>query len=295
MHIFISHAHEDRREAEKIHFALIGAGHTTFYDRDSLPAGGEFHQRIQSEIERCDAFIFLISPDSVARGGYSMSELKQARARWPHPRDRVLPVVCRAVPQDQIPQYLMEVTLVEPEGNLAADVLFAVSRLPPADSGRGHAPDDDAVVKQAPPPPPAGVPVATILGTHYVHNVTVPSPQGPAPGLQISATVEVKNGAGRMVQTVAKFAYLNGPPLRANPQEVWFRDPAGIITSGTIPRPVVGNAETLADQLIPMPYYALNFAPMQGMGNYSLAYVVMVFVDQVLTAQSMPQAFAFRW
>jgi hypothetical protein len=190
------------------------------------------------------------------------------------------------------------VTLVEPEGNLAADVLFAVSRLPIAADERLHGPDDGAgatLYPPPPPPPPAGTPSATILRTHYVHNVMVPSPQGPAPGLQISATVEVKNAAGRMVQTVAKFAYLNGPPLRANPQEAWFRDPAGIITSGTLPRPAVGGAETLADQLIPMPYYALNFAPMQGMGNYSLAYVVMVFVDQVLVAQSMPQAFAFRW
>lgn len=292
MHIFISHAHEDRPAAEKIHFALIGAGHTTFYDRDSLPPGGEFHQRIQSEIERCDAFIFLVSPDSVARGSYSMSELKQARARWPHPRDRVLPVVCREVPQDQIPQYLMEVTLVESEGNLAADVLFAVSRLPIARDREPREPDGPPT---PPPPPPPGAPSATIRSTQYVHNVMVPSPQGPAPGMQISATVDVQNAAGRMVQIVAKFSYLNGPPLQANMQERWFRDPAGIITSGTVPRPVAGVAETLADQLIPMPYYALNFAPMQGMGSYSLAYVVMVFVDQVQVAQSMPQAFAFRW
>mgnify|MGYP003425753304 CR=1 FL=1 len=78
-------------------------------------------------------------------------------------------------------------------------------------------------------------------------------------------------------------------------QEGWFRDLAGIISSFTVPRTVAGPAETLADQLIPMPYYALNFAPMQGMGSYSLAYRVMVFIDQVPVAQSMPQAFAFRW
>ena len=129
-HIFICYAHNDRPAAERIHFALTGAGYTTFYDRESLSVGGEFHRQIQLEIERCDAFIFLISPDSVAHGNYAQSELRQARTRWPHPQNRVLPVLCREVTDDQVGGYLMAVTIVRPEGDLAADVLFAVSRLP---------------------------------------------------------------------------------------------------------------------------------------------------------------------
>ncbi len=55
--------------------ALRGAGHSVFFDRASLPPGGEFHARIRAAVLRCDAFVFLVSPHSVMKGGCARTEL----------------------------------------------------------------------------------------------------------------------------------------------------------------------------------------------------------------------------
>jgi hypothetical protein len=68
MRVFISFASEDRLSAERLHFALVGAGFQTFFDHESLPPGSDFNSRIQSAVQRSELFVFLISPDSVASG-----------------------------------------------------------------------------------------------------------------------------------------------------------------------------------------------------------------------------------
>lgn len=132
MKIFLSYAAEDRGVAEQIALALKGRDHQVFFDRDSLPASGEFHQRIQQAIDESEFLIFLISADSVQRGSYALSELKAARQKWPHPKDHVLPVVVRPVTWAAVPAYLREVTILEPEGNTAAEVLMSMPRSSPA-------------------------------------------------------------------------------------------------------------------------------------------------------------------
>jgi len=132
MWVFISYASEDRGLAEEIHLALAGAGHQTFFDRQSLPAGGDFHGQIKAAVERCDRFIFLISPDSIRPGGYALTELKYASGKWRHPLGHVLPVVVRPVDWESIPKYLKAVTVLEPVGNIAAEALAALSELPSA-------------------------------------------------------------------------------------------------------------------------------------------------------------------
>ena len=131
MKIFLSYASEDRGRAEEIQLALAGAGHEVFFDRESLPAGGDYNTRIRASIDDCDGVVFLISPDSIDHGGYALTELGYARARWAHPKGRVLPVLIRATPFDAIPPYLKSVTILEPTGNTAAEVVDAVARLAP--------------------------------------------------------------------------------------------------------------------------------------------------------------------
>ena len=126
MKIFLSYAAEDRAVAEQIALALRGRDHQVFFDRDSLTVSAEFHQRIQQAIDEGEFLIFLISGDSVQRGSYALTELKAARQKWPHPKDHVLPVVVRAVNWEAVPAYLREVTILEPEGNTAAEVLMAM-------------------------------------------------------------------------------------------------------------------------------------------------------------------------
>jgi len=128
MKIFLSYAAEDRAVAEQIALALEGRGDEVFFDRDSLQAGCDFHQRIQTAIEESDFLIFLISADSVQRGSYALTELKLARLKWPHPKNHVLSVLVRPVDQAGIPAYLQALTILEPEGNTAAEVLVAMSK-----------------------------------------------------------------------------------------------------------------------------------------------------------------------
>lgn len=129
MRIFVSYASENRELADQVHLALTGRGHTVFFDRDSLPPGGDYHERIRAILEQSDVFVFLISPNSVSPGSYALTELKYARDKWPHPKGAVLPVIVQQVPWESIPSYLKAVTVLEPEGNVPAEVLLAVSGL----------------------------------------------------------------------------------------------------------------------------------------------------------------------
>ncbi len=134
MQIFLSYASEDRSLAEEIQLALIGAGHAVFFDKASLPAGGDYHSRIEAAVKRCDLFVFLISPNSVASGSYALTELKFARSNWHHPKERVLPVRLHSTAWEVIPPYLKSVTVLEPEGNIPAEILGAVSTIAISDA-----------------------------------------------------------------------------------------------------------------------------------------------------------------
>jgi hypothetical protein len=137
MKIFLSYASEDRPQAEEIQLALAGAGHEVFFDRQSLPAGGDYHARIKASVDDAELFVFLISPDAVDPGGYTLTEMGYARSRWPHPKGHVLPVVLRPTDFKTIPAYLKSVTVLEPSGNAAAEVVAAVERLADGPSKAG--------------------------------------------------------------------------------------------------------------------------------------------------------------
>jgi len=126
MRVFLSYSSADRPIAEKIHIALEAAGYDVFFDRDSLPAGESFDVRILDEVERSDFFIFLLSPESIEAGAYTLTELGFARHRWAKPAGRILPVVIRKIDLQNLPVYLRAVTLLEPEGDVAAEVVAAV-------------------------------------------------------------------------------------------------------------------------------------------------------------------------
>jgi nucleoid-associated protein YgaU len=141
--IFLSYATEIRDRAESVNAALLAAGHDVFFDREDLPAGQGYDDRIRSAIEGSDLFLFLISPAAVATGHYTRTELKIARRRWPDPAGHVLPVMVTPTPFGELPAYLGSVTILVPEGNLAAEVVLAVSDLA-AHSGPAPAPQPPA-------------------------------------------------------------------------------------------------------------------------------------------------------
>lgn len=127
--IFLSYGSDEARLAERLELSLEAAGHSVFRDRSELRPGEAFDARIRDAVEASDLFIFLITPRSVADGRYARAELTFAQHRWPHPEGHVLPVVVAPTPLTDIPEYLKAVTLLEPRGEVAAEVLAAVERM----------------------------------------------------------------------------------------------------------------------------------------------------------------------
>lgn len=129
MKIFLSYSSQNRALVEPVNFALAAQGHDVFFDRDDLPAGTEYDQRISEAVDGSDLFVFMLSPDSTKPGSYALTELNLAQKKWANPSGRVLPVAVERVAFDHIPAYLKSVTILEPTGNLAAAVVDAVHRL----------------------------------------------------------------------------------------------------------------------------------------------------------------------
>ncbi len=128
MKLFMSYASEDRAFAEEIVLALRGADHEVFFDRSELPPSDDYHQPIDRAIEEVEGLVFLLSPDSVKPGRYTLTELKFAEEKWSHPKGHVLPVMVGETDYDLIPAYLRAVTILTPKGNAAAETVHAVAR-----------------------------------------------------------------------------------------------------------------------------------------------------------------------
>jgi hypothetical protein len=126
MKVFLSYASEYKTVAEEVALALAGAGHEVIFDQSWLKPGDDYNARIRDAFDQVDAVIFLITPEAVQPGSYTLSELRFARERWPHPAQRVLPVMLAPTPFEMIPLYLKAATFLQPEGNVAAEVASAI-------------------------------------------------------------------------------------------------------------------------------------------------------------------------
>lgn len=122
MHLFISYASENREIAELITFAMRARGHEVFLDKDDLPIGDSYENKIENAIKSSDLFIFLISKGSVTSGRYTLTEIKLARKKWKNPQNRILPVMIEPVSIKKIPAYIKSVSILQPEGDPAAEV-----------------------------------------------------------------------------------------------------------------------------------------------------------------------------
>ena len=205
--VFLSYAHEDRNIAEAIYFALSEENHRVFFDKASLSKGTPYRKKILREVRRTDLFVFLISPSSVKTGGFALSELSEAKRRWPRPNDRVLPVVIRDVDLDSVPPYLREITFLVPEGETSADVATHVATV-----GRRRVPQRLAAVAFV---------VVGVIASFYVAINGVP-PNG-SPG---SAELVTYSGDSQPDGDQEQRA---GPPLTTH------ADPTGLDKSDSAP------------------------------------------------------------
>lgn len=122
MRAFIAYSSEARDTAEKVYLRLVESRHKVFFDRNSLSPSSSFDARIRSAIATSDLFIFLISPKSVSAGSYTLTELKFAQEKWPHPRKSVLAALVQPTSLDLVPNYLKATTILEPHGDAAAEI-----------------------------------------------------------------------------------------------------------------------------------------------------------------------------
>ena len=129
MKVFLSYASEDRPVAELVAGSIEARGHHVFFDRFDLPPGDTYEDQIQTAIEEANVLVFLITPVSVSAGRFTLTELAFARQRWRSAKRHVLPVMARPTDLDHVPPYLKAVTILEPDGNLPAEVAAAVDRM----------------------------------------------------------------------------------------------------------------------------------------------------------------------
>jgi formylglycine-generating enzyme required for sulfatase activity len=125
MRIFLSYAWQDREQAQSIYLALRDQGHRVFFDRADLPAGDEYHNRIREAIEDCQLFIFVVSPQALDAESYTLSELEIAEKS----RRKLFPVALAEIDFAKLPPSLKAVTVLRPDGNIAASVAAEVHRI----------------------------------------------------------------------------------------------------------------------------------------------------------------------
>ena len=129
MKVFLSYPSQERPVAERLNLALLALGHDVFFDRADLPAGLEYNQAIAQAIDSADLFIFFITPDSVASGRYTLTELGLAERRWQHPDGRLLPVMISPTDRSLIPSYARAVSIFTPRGDVVAETAQEAQRL----------------------------------------------------------------------------------------------------------------------------------------------------------------------
>ncbi len=98
---FISYSRSDRTFVARLHDALAAHGRDTWVDWESIPLTAEWMAEIEAGIDAADAFVFVVSPDSVA------SEVcGRELAHAVHRQKRLIPIVCREVAPAAVPPSL---------------------------------------------------------------------------------------------------------------------------------------------------------------------------------------------
>ena len=96
MRIFISYSHRDQEALERLHIHLAPLRSEglidTWYDRQIL-AGERIDEEIGKELESCDPFLMLVSPDFLASDYCVNREMKRALERHREGAAHVIPII----------------------------------------------------------------------------------------------------------------------------------------------------------------------------------------------------------
>jgi nucleoid-associated protein YgaU len=102
--VFISYSRRDKAFVQRLHHALAAEGRDTWVDWEDIEYTEDWWAGIEAGIEEADTFIFVISPDSVT-SQVCHQEINHAAAH----NKRLVPVVYRDAPTDQVPEKLKPV------------------------------------------------------------------------------------------------------------------------------------------------------------------------------------------
>lgn len=103
--------------------------HDVFFDRQDLQSGRGYDKLIRQEVESCDLFVFLVSPNSITKGRCMLTELKFATQQRRNLNGRILPVMVRPTQLSEIPAALTALDILDADGNLAAEVVARIAQM----------------------------------------------------------------------------------------------------------------------------------------------------------------------
>lgn len=146
-----------------------------------------------------------------------------------------------------------------------------------------------------PMPIPLPNPVVSLGFPGVIHNQLLPSPGGPVPGMTIPLSGRVQNARGQQLTLVARFSFFQGAALFANQADPTFRDPSGVVATGTLPLPVGVDDAPIDGLFLTIPYQALNLQPTGGQNTYFLSFNVVASLNGQPVAQSAQVPFQIRW
>lgn len=111
MDAFVSYSHNDRDLVVALVASLEAAGVSVWLDESGIRSGARWEDELAGAIEDADAFVFVISPRSVA-SPECLRELNYALQL----HKRILPVVAEATPLESIPADLVPLQFIPPRG-----------------------------------------------------------------------------------------------------------------------------------------------------------------------------------
>ena len=125
MNVFISYSHTDKKWADALRSGLTDAGFEVTVPGDDIEAGENWHLEIGKALDRANAMVVLLSPDSVASPN-NRAEIEFALGS-PHFRDRLIPLLVK--PTDDVPWILRKQQFIRATKNVGETVRRVVEAL----------------------------------------------------------------------------------------------------------------------------------------------------------------------
>ena len=110
MKVFISHSHQDKKYTQLISHALENAGHEVWVDSLNLRPGYNFITKINDAIKVSDAFVIVVSKNSISSENVSREISAIALGEISKKRTRIIPVL---IDKSTVPQYLAQYLYVD--------------------------------------------------------------------------------------------------------------------------------------------------------------------------------------